>query len=68
MVRIRFGQNVYGYEPFLLKKVIWAVGSSPLCSQYTSGWICPWARPKNFWIRLWVCVYRRFGPVPARKM
>jgi len=24
-------------------KVTWAVGSSPLCSQYTSGWIWPWA-------------------------
>jgi len=46
MVRMRFGRNVYGYYPRLLKKVTWEIGSSPLCSQYTSGWICPWAPPK----------------------
>jgi len=26
---------------------MWAVGSSPLCSQYTSGWNRPWAPPKK---------------------
>jgi len=31
----------------LLKKVTWAVGSSLLCSQYTSGWTRPWAPPKK---------------------
>jgi len=29
----------------LLKKVTWAVGSSLLCSQYTSRWTCPWVPP-----------------------
>jgi len=28
-----------------VKKIIWAVGSSPLCSQYTSGWNRPWVPP-----------------------
>jgi len=36
-----------------VKKVTWAVGSSLLCSQYTSGWSRPWAPPKKSWIRLW---------------
>jgi len=40
---MQFSQTVYGYQPCLLKKVIWAVGSSLLCSQYTSGWTRPWA-------------------------
>jgi len=31
----------------LLKEIIWAVGSSLLCSQYTSGWNRPWAPPKK---------------------
>jgi len=31
-----FMQNVYGYRPRLLKKITWAVGSSLLCSQYSS--------------------------------
>jgi len=31
-----------------LKKVIWAVGFSPLCSQYTSGWIHPRALPEKY--------------------
>jgi len=30
-----------------VKKVTWAVGSSLLYSQYTSGWTRPWAPPKN---------------------
>ena len=30
-----------------VKKVTWAVGSSLLCSQCTSGWTCPWAPPKK---------------------
>jgi len=37
----------------VLKKITWADGSSLLCSQYTSGWTCPWAPPKKSWIRLW---------------
>jgi len=41
MARMQFSQNVYGYQPCLLKKVTWAVGSSLLCSQYTSGWTRP---------------------------
>jgi len=28
-----------------LKKVTWAVGTSLLCSHYTSGWTRPWAPP-----------------------
>jgi len=28
-----------------LNEVIWAVGSSCICSQYTSGWTRPWAPP-----------------------
>jgi len=50
---MQFSQNVYGYQPCLLKNVTWAVGSSLLCSQYTSGWTRPWAPPKKSWIRLW---------------
>jgi len=42
---------VDGYQQCWLKKVTRAVGFSPLCSQYTSGWICPWARC-GFTIRL----------------
>jgi len=34
---MRFSQIVYGYLTVFVKKVTWAVGSSPLCSQYTSG-------------------------------
>ena len=30
-----------------VKKVTWEVGSSLLCSQYTSGWTRPWAPPKK---------------------
>jgi len=42
---MQFSQNVYGYQPCLLKKVTRAVGSSLLCSRYTSGWTRPWAPP-----------------------
>jgi len=44
---MQFSQNVYGYQPCLLKKVTWGVGSSLLCSQYTSGWTRPWAPLKK---------------------
>jgi len=44
---MQFSQNVYGYQPYLLKNVTWAVGSSLLCNQYTSGWTRPWAPPKK---------------------
>jgi len=52
MVRICFAQNVYWYLLCLLKKVTWAVVSSLPYSQYTSGWICPWAPSKKSWTRL----------------
>jgi len=34
--------------PCLQKKVTWAIGSSPLCSQYTSRLICPDRPLKEF--------------------
>jgi len=51
---MQFSQNVCGYQPRLLKKVTWAVGSSLPCSQYTPGWTRPWAPPKKSWIHLCV--------------
>jgi len=38
---MRFSQNVYGCLTVVVKKVTWAVGSSPLYSQYTCGWTRP---------------------------
>jgi len=37
----------YFNKTVFVKKATWTVGSSPVCSQYTSGWICPWAPPKK---------------------
>jgi len=44
----------------VLKKVTWAVGSSFICSQYTSEWTRPRAPLKKSWSRLW----GRYAPLP----
>jgi len=50
----------------LLKKVTWAVGSSLLCSQYTSGWSRPWPPQKKILDTPMEAVFKR--TTPSRKL
>ena len=54
---MRLAKMSMGILTILVEKITWAVGSSRLCTQYTSGWIYPWPPPhsKKPWIRLRIC-------------